>query len=76
MIHMPSKPIANAGCDTSIFFLCEKHYILNLNIHPNSSVLIHFFKMFSRKCYIMPLNPSQLTTTKTLQNPYFQKKIE
>ena len=28
----------------------------NQNIHPNSSILFHFYKIFSRK-YIWPLNP-------------------
>ena len=36
--------------------------ISNQNMHPNSSILFQFFKIFSRK-YICPIY------TKTLQNP-------
>ena len=57
MIHMPPKHIASAGCDTNLF-LCKKltFDISNKNIHPDSSILFHFFKIFTRK-YICPLNP-------------------
>ena len=36
MIHMPPKPIASAGSDTSIIFMSEMN-ISNQNIHPSSS---------------------------------------
>ena len=55
MLHMPPKPIASAGCDTTLL-LCKKNIISNKNIHPNSSILFYFFKIFSSK-YICPLHP-------------------
>ena len=54
MIHMPPKPIASAGCDTTLF-LCKK-LTFQIKILLNSSILFHFFKNFQRK-YICPLNP-------------------
>ena len=53
MIHMPLKPIASAGSDTSIIFMQEMN-VSNQNIHPNSSVLFHFFKNFLDEIYMPP----------------------
>ena len=50
---MPPKPVASAGCDTTIFFMSEIN-ISNQNIHPNSSILFHFYKIFSRKYNMAP----------------------
>ena len=52
MIHMPPKPIASAGCDTTLF-LCKK---LNFKSKytPNSSILFHFFKIFQRNNIYAP----------------------
>ena len=52
MIHMPPKPIASAGCDTTLF-LCKK-LILIQNILPNSSILFHFFQIFQGKYKYAP----------------------
>ena len=54
MIHMPPKPIASAGSDTSIIFMQEMN-ISNQNIHPTSSISCSIFSnIFSTK-YICPL---------------------
>ena len=58
MIHMPPKPIANAGCDTTLI-LCKKLTFLT-KIYSQTRVgyiLFHLFKIFQRK-YICPPNPS------------------
>ena len=45
MIHMPPKPIANAGCDTTLI-LCKK--LTYQNILPNSSISCSIYSKFSR----------------------------
>ena len=43
IIHMPPRPIASAGCDTSIIFLCKKSTFQIKIYTKNSSMLLHFF---------------------------------
>ena len=53
MIHMPPKPIASVGSDTSIILMWEIN-ISNQHIHPNSSILFYFFKNFLNEIYMPP----------------------
>ena len=55
MIHMPPKPTASAGSDTSIIFMSEMN-ISNQNIHPSSRILflLLFFQKFSRRNIYAP----------------------
>ena len=59
MIHMPpkagAKPIASAGCDTTLF-LCKK-LIFNSKYTPKLEYLVPFLKNFPEEIYICPLNP-------------------
>ena len=59
MIHMPSKPIASAGCDITLF-LCKK-LTLQIRIYTQTRVSCSIFQNFLEEIY-MPLNPKQLTT--------------
>ena len=52
MIHMSPKPIASAGCDTTLF-LCKKFIFYT----PKLEYLVPFFKKFPEEIYICPLNP-------------------
>ena len=54
MIHMPHKPIASAGCDTTLF-LCKK-LTFQIKIHFQTRVFCSIFKTFSRG-NICSLNP-------------------
>ena len=55
MIHMPSKPIANAGCDTTLI-LCKK-LTFQIKIYPQTRVyLVPFIQNFPEEIY-MPLKP-------------------
>ena len=55
MIHMPPKPIANAGCDTALI-LCKK--LTYQNILPNSSISCSIYSKFSRGIIYAPQTPS------------------
>ena len=52
MIHMPPKPIASAGCDTTLFL--RKKLNFKSKYIPNASILFHFFKIFQRKYIYAP----------------------
>ena len=62
MIHMPPEPIANAGCDTTLF-LCKKLtfqikiYSQTLTFENAINTDVPFFQNFPEKIYICPLNP-------------------
>ena len=46
MIHMPSKPIASAGCDITLF-LCKK-LTLQIKIYTQTRLSCSIFSKFSR----------------------------
>ena len=46
MIHMPPKPIASAGCDTTLF-LCKK-LTFQVKIHSQTRVSCSIFSKFFR----------------------------
>ena len=55
MIHMPPKPIANAGCDTTLI-LCKK-LTFQIKIYSQTRVyLVPFIQKFPEEIY-MPLKP-------------------
>ena len=55
MIHLPPKPIASAGCDTTLF-LCNK-LTFQIKIYTTKlEYLVPFFQNFLEEIY-MPLNP-------------------
>ena len=55
MIHMPPKPIASAGCDTTLF-LCKK-LILQIKTYSQTRVyLVPFIQDFPEEIY-MPHKP-------------------
>ena len=55
MIHMPPKPIASAGCDTTLF-LCKK-LTFQIKIYTQTLVyLVLFIQNFPEEIYIP--NPS------------------
>ena len=55
MIHMPPKPMASTGCDTTLF-LCKK-LTLQIKIYSQTRVyLVPFIQNFQRK-YICPPKP-------------------
>ena len=58
MIHMPPKPIASAGCDTTLF-LCEKFTFL-FKIYSQTRVSCSIFSKFSRGNIYMPHKPVAL----------------
>ena len=49
-IHMPPKPIASAGCDTTLF-LCKK---LTKYTPKLEYILFHFYQNFLEEIYIPP----------------------
>ena len=55
MIHMPPKPVANAGCDTTLI-LCKK-LTFQIKIYSQTRVyLVPFIQNFPGEIY-MPLKP-------------------
>ena len=50
MIHMPPKPIANAGCNTTLF-LCKK---LTFQIKIYSQTRVLFIQNFPEEIYMPP----------------------
>ena len=53
MIHMPPKPIASAGCDTTLF-LCKK-LIFQIKIYSQTRVSCSIFSKSSRgNIYMFP----------------------
>ena len=56
MIHIPPKPLANAGCDTTLI-LCKK-LTFQIKIYSQTRVyLVPFIQNFPQEIYICPLNP-------------------
>ena len=56
MIHMPPKPIASAGCDSTLF-LCKK-LTFQIKIYSQTRVyLVPFIQNFPEEIYI-PQTPS------------------
>ena len=55
MIHMLPKPIASAGCDTTLF-LCKK-FIFQIKIYSQTRVTCSIFQNFPEEIYICPLKP-------------------
>ena len=57
MIHMPPKPIASAGCDTTCtLFLCKK-ITFQIKIYTQTLVSCYIFSKKISTKYICPLNP-------------------
>ena len=56
MIHMSPKPIASAGCDTTLF-LCKKLTFL-IKIYTQTRVSCSIFSKFSRRNIYDPQTPS------------------
>ena len=53
MIHMPPKPIASAGCDTTLF-LCKK-LTFQIKIYSQTRVyLVPFIQNFLEEIYMPP----------------------
>ena len=53
MIHMPPKPIASAGCVTTLF-LCKK-LTFQIKIYSQTRVyLVPFFQSFPEEIYMPP----------------------
>ena len=52
MIHMPPKPIASAGCNTTLF-LCKK-LIFKSKYTPKLEYLVPFFQNFPEEIYMPP----------------------
>ena len=53
MIHMPPKPIANAGCDTTLI-LCKK-LTFQIKIYSQTRVyLVPFIQNFPEEIYMPP----------------------
>ena len=53
MIHMPPKPIASAGCDTTLF-LCKK-LTFQIKIYSQTRVyLVPFIQNFPEEIYMPP----------------------
>ena len=55
LIHMPPKPIASSGCDTTLF-LCKK-LIFQIKIYSQTRVSCSIFSKFSRGNIYMPPKP-------------------
>ena len=60
MIHMPPKPIASAGCDTTLF-LCKK-LTFQIKIYSQTRVyLVLFIQNFPEEIYMNPPPPPPQT---------------
>ena len=57
MIHMPPKPIASAGCNTTLF-LCKK---LTFQIKIYSQTRVPFSQNFPEEIYMPPTPPHPQT---------------